>query len=66
MMILGGIYWWRRQDHMRARDEELLERREQLSLDLVPAVRGAVLQHLDAIVDLEERAIDGTLKRSWI
>lgn len=58
MMILGGIYWWRRKGRVRARDEKLLERREQLSLDLVPAARGAVLQHLDAIVDLEQRAID--------
>jgi hypothetical protein len=59
MMILGGFYLWRRKRRIRARDEELLERREQLSLDLVPAVRGAVLQHLDAIVDLGQRAIDG-------
>jgi hypothetical protein len=37
---------------MRERDAQLLEARRQLSLDLVPAARGAVLQHLDAIVEL--------------
>ena len=36
MMILGGFYCWRRTRRTRARDEELLKRREQLSLDLVP------------------------------
>jgi hypothetical protein len=58
MMILGGIYCWRRNRRTRARDEELLKRRKQLSLDLVPAARAAVLQHLNAIVDRSGCTID--------
>jgi hypothetical protein len=58
MMILGGIYWWRRKRHMRTRNEKLLELQEQIPLDLVPAARAAVLQHLDAIVSLDQRTID--------
>jgi hypothetical protein len=57
-MILGGVYWLRRKRHMRRQNEKLLELREQLPLDLVPAARAAVLQHLDAIVSLDQRTIE--------
>ena len=58
MIILGGVYLWRRKRQMRTRNEKLLELQEQLPLDLVPAARAAVLQHLDAIVSLDQRTID--------
>lgn len=58
MIILGGIYFWRRKRHMRKRNEKLLDLQEQLPLDLVPAARAAVVQHLDAIVSLNQPTID--------
>jgi hypothetical protein len=58
LMIMGGIHWWRRQRRLRAQEEKLHELQEQLPLDLVPAARAAVLQHLDAIVGADQRAVD--------
>jgi hypothetical protein len=58
MLILGGIYRWLRKRKIRAQDEKLLEVREQLSLDLVPAARAAVLLHLDPIVSLARCTMD--------
>jgi hypothetical protein len=58
MVILGGIYFWRRKRHVRKRHEKLLELQEQLPLDLVPAARAAVVQHLDAIVSLDQPTVD--------
>jgi hypothetical protein len=52
MLILGGIYRWLRKKKVREQNEKQLEARKELSLDLVPAARAAVLQHLDAIVEL--------------
>jgi hypothetical protein len=58
MLILGGFYWWRRKRKIRKQNAELLQLREQLSLDLVPAARAAVVQHLNAIVDLQQQTIE--------
>lgn len=54
MLILGGFYWWRRKRNIRKQNAELLQLREQLSLDLVPAARAAIVQHLNAIVNLQQ------------
>lgn len=57
-LILGGCYWWRRKRNMRKQNAQLLQLQERLTLDLVPAARAAVIQHLNAIVSLQSHAID--------
>ena len=48
--ILAACYRWRRKRKMRSQNENLLELREQLSLNLIPAAQAAVVQHLDGIL----------------
>jgi len=54
LAILAGIYGWRRKRNMRKRNARLLVLQEQLPLDLVDAARGAVVQHLDDILNAQQ------------
>ena len=52
VLVVGGLRRWRRRRAARAFADELAEHREQLHVGLLPAARGAVLHHLDAVADL--------------
>jgi hypothetical protein len=58
LLIMGGICRLKRNQKMRERDAQLLKARKQLTLDLVPAARAAVLQHLDAIAKLAQCTVE--------
>ncbi|WP_329000686.1 hypothetical protein OHA18_40420 [Kribbella sp. NBC_00709] len=58
VLILGGCYYWRRKRNLRKQNEQLLELHERLPLDLVPAARAAVIQHLDTVLNLQKHTND--------
>lgn len=57
MLILGGCYWWRRKLNIRRQIAEVLQLQQQLALNLVPAARAAVVQYLNAIMNLQQHTI---------
>ncbi len=58
LAILAACYRWRRKRNMRRRNEQLLELREQLSLNLVPAAQAAIVQHLDGVLIAQQHTSD--------